>query len=179
MFGDWENFYIIVAPAAGALIGLLFVVVTLTTENEPRGLEMGSRIYITPIVCHLAAVLVIGAMAAVPGIVPEVAGALFGTLGVLGVMYSVVTTMRLFALQRLNDYTPDLSDKLFYGIFPALIYAALAGAGGAFLIDVRVGEYALAAVTLLLLLLAIRDAWDLVTAVVKTLAKRKHEARNK
>lgn len=177
MFEGWENFYIIVAPAAGALIGLMFVVVTLTTENEPGGLELGGRIYITPIVFHFAAVLVIGAMAEVPHLPPVVVAAVLAVLGVWGVVYSAMTTMRLFELERLNEYTPDLSDKLFYGIFPTLIYALLVGAGGMIMVDVTIGEYSLAVMTLLILLIGIRNAWDLVTAIVKTLAKKRAAAK--
>ena len=34
MFEGWENFYLIVGPSAAALIGLMFVVVTLTAGRE-------------------------------------------------------------------------------------------------------------------------------------------------
>ncbi len=70
MFEGWDNYYIIVGPSAGALIGLMFVVVTLTADSEPRGMERGSAVYITPIVFHFAVVLVLSAMTAVPGLPP-------------------------------------------------------------------------------------------------------------
>ncbi len=34
-FNEWENFYVIVGSAAGALIGLEFVVVTLLADRPP------------------------------------------------------------------------------------------------------------------------------------------------
>ena len=178
MFEAWADFYIIVAPSAAALIGLLFVVVTLTTEGEPRSMELGSRVYISPIVFHLSVVLVIGAMAGVPKLTPTVAAAILAAIGVWGVVYSAITTTRLFALERLNDYVPDLSDKILYGFAPIILYAALVGAAGIMVaVDAAIGEYALAAVTISLLLLGIRDAWDLVTAIVRTVSKRKAEAK--
>lgn len=177
MFAEWENFYIIVAPSAAALIGLMFVVETLTAENEQRGMEMGAKIFITPIVFHFSVVLVIGAMAEVPHLPPAVAAAILTVAGVWGVAYSALTTMRLFDLKRLEFYTPDLSDQCCYGIFPTLMYAGLAAVAGVVLVDVRIGEYALAVITMVILLIGIRNAWDLVTAIVKTLAKKRAEAK--
>src|SRR5262249_41637273 len=41
-FEEWESFYVIVGAAAGALIGLQFVVMTLTAERPPlRAAEAG------------------------------------------------------------------------------------------------------------------------------------------
>jgi hypothetical protein len=36
LLSEWANFYVIVGSAAGALIGLQFVVVTLIAERPPR-----------------------------------------------------------------------------------------------------------------------------------------------
>ena len=45
MFEGWENFYLIVGPSAGALIGLMFVVVTLTAGRERDQTERGKHLY--------------------------------------------------------------------------------------------------------------------------------------
>ena len=67
MFEGWSDFYLLVASAAGALIGLLFVVVTLTAGREAQSTERGASLYMTPIVFHLATVLLGGAVAMAPG----------------------------------------------------------------------------------------------------------------
>ena len=56
MFEGWENFYLIVGPSAAALIGLMFVVVTLTAGRERDQTERGKHLYTSPIVWHLAVV---------------------------------------------------------------------------------------------------------------------------
>jgi hypothetical protein len=66
MFSDWENFYLIVGSGGGALIGVMFVVATLTAGLEENRASRGARIYITPIVFHFAIVLVVSAIAVHP-----------------------------------------------------------------------------------------------------------------
>jgi len=42
-FAEWDSFYVIVGSAAGALIGLQFVVLTLVAERAPlRAAEAGA-----------------------------------------------------------------------------------------------------------------------------------------
>jgi hypothetical protein len=42
---EWDSFYIVVGPAAGALIGLQFVVMTLSAERPPlRAAEAGAAL---------------------------------------------------------------------------------------------------------------------------------------
>ena len=49
MFEGWENFYLMLGPAAAGLIGLLFVVVTLTGGLRARPRRCAARrIYMTP-----------------------------------------------------------------------------------------------------------------------------------
>ena len=66
MFQDWDSFFLLIGTAAGALIGLLFVVETLTVGFERDSALRGARVYITPIVFHFAAVLVVSAAALAP-----------------------------------------------------------------------------------------------------------------
>ena len=174
MFDGWENFYLIVGPSAAALIGLMFVVITLTADNEPRGMERGAAVYITPIVFHLAVVLVLSAVTMAPALPGEVLAGVLTVLGLFGVVYAVLTLVRFMGLKLANLYVPDLSDRIFYGVLPALAYAALIGAGALVLSDAEAAPYVLGAVTLAVLLIGIRNAWDLVTAIVRTLAKRRH-----
>jgi hypothetical protein len=174
MFEGWDNFYIIVGPSAGALIGLMFVVVTLTADSEPRGMERGAQVYITPIAFHFAVVLVLSAMTAVPGLPAPAVAAIIALLGLGGFFYALLTTVRLFGMGREKLYVPDLSDKLFYGVFPSLIYAALVVSAAIVFAGATWGAYGLGAVTMAILLIGIRNAWDLVTAIVKSLSKKRH-----
>src|SRR2546426_11591171 len=63
---EWDSFYIIVGPAAGALIGLQFVVMTLIAERPPlRAAEAGAA-FATPTIVHLGAVLLLAALLRAP-----------------------------------------------------------------------------------------------------------------
>src|SRR6185437_176687 len=53
---EWDSFYVIVGSAAGALVGLQFVVMTLIAERPPvRSPEAGSA-FATPTVLHFSSV---------------------------------------------------------------------------------------------------------------------------
>jgi hypothetical protein len=45
---EWENFYVIVGSAAGALIGLQFVVVTLIVDSPTLRVAEGVAAFATP-----------------------------------------------------------------------------------------------------------------------------------
>ena len=89
MFEGWENFYLIVGPSAGALIGLMFVVVTLTAGRDREQTERGKHLYTSPIVWHLAVVLVLSGAAVAPTIHPELFGIVSAGLALLGVAMGV------------------------------------------------------------------------------------------
>ena len=61
----------------------------------------------------------------------------------------------------LKDPAVDLDDKLCYGIAPPIGYAAGVGAAILFYFDSRHAAGVLAAALLLLLIVNIRNAWDL------------------
>ena len=170
MFHGWENFFYLIGSAAGALIGIMFIVITLTAGHEPRRVSRGAPVYVTPIVFHFSVVLVVSATSEVPGLIlPAVAG-FMGASAIGGLAYSILTTIRL-CRKGWEDPIPGWSDKCFYGFLPTTIYVALLGAAGPVWMAERKAAFAVAGLTLGLLLLGIRNAWDLAT----TLAQRAHE----
>ena len=62
----WENFYVIVGSAAGALIGLQFVVVTLAAERPALPMAEAGAAFATPTIVHFGVVLLLSAVASVP-----------------------------------------------------------------------------------------------------------------
>src|SRR5215467_10204085 len=62
----WDSFYIIVGPAAGALIGLQFVVVTLIAERPSLRIAEAGAAFATPSIVHFSAVLLLSALSRVP-----------------------------------------------------------------------------------------------------------------
>ena len=169
MFREWDNFYLLVGGAAGALIGLMFVVATLTTEAQTKRPALGVQIFITPIVFHFGVVLIVSALAAVPGLALSSVGVLLAFLAALGFAYSTMTTAKLFGAQL--ESSPDWSDKCFYGILPMIAYLGLAAAAGAVWLAPKSAAYGVAAIMLVLLLIGIRNAWDLATFFVQRTQK--------
>jgi hypothetical protein len=92
---EWDSFYVIVGSAAGALIGLQFVVMTLIAERPPlRAAEAGAA-FATPTIVHFSAVLLLAALLRAPWDAITPAAALWGLMGLSGVMYGVIVARRM------------------------------------------------------------------------------------
>ena len=66
MFQHWDSYYLLLGSAAGALIGLLFVVATLSAGREVSTVTRGTKTYLTPTVFHFAMVMAVSALATAP-----------------------------------------------------------------------------------------------------------------
>src|SRR5262249_1430293 len=88
------------------------------------------------------------------------AGLVVGLVGLAGAVYALLTLRRL---RRLEMYRPEREDWLWYALVPLVAYAVLAGAALLLPRSPTRALFGLGAVTLLLLLLGLRNAWDLVT----------------
>ena len=161
MFEDWENFYLIVGPSAGALIGLMFVVVTLTAGRERDDTEQGKHLYTSPIVWHLGVVLLLSGAAVAPNIDGLLFGIVSGALALLGVAIGIRSAVGI-ARARLTG-ADSLFDMWWYGIIPAAVYVGLGGASWAVLAGAPWSASAVAAAMMALLLVSIHAEWDLVT----------------
>ena len=162
MFEGWENFYLIVGPSAGALIGLMFVVVTLTAGRERDQTERGKHLYTSPIVWHLAVVLLLSGAAVAPGISREWFGVLTGGLALLGFLMGVRSTVGI-ARDKITGPENNMFDTWWYGVIPAIVYFGLAGAAVAVLAGWSWSADGIAAALMALLLVSIHAEWDLVT----------------
>src|SRR5690348_12440641 len=120
----WDSFYVIVGSAAGALIGLQFVVMTLIAERPPQRAAEAGAAFGTPTIVHFSAVLLLSALLRAPwdGVVEAMVA--FGLVGVAGTVYAILTVVRM---RRQRAYTPDTEDWLFHSVVPLASYALLAG----------------------------------------------------
>ena len=162
MFADWENFYLIVGPSAGALIGLMFVVVTLTQGRDREAMEAGKHLYTSPIVWHLAVVMAMSAAAVAPPMTPQLFGILSGGLALLGVAMGIRSTVGI-ARAQLTGPKDSIFDTWWYGVMPTVAYVGLGGASIALLTGAEWSESAIGAALMALLLVSIHAEWDLVT----------------
>jgi hypothetical protein len=163
----WENFYVIVGSSAGALTGLMFVVITLVAGNVARrsgGGELAA--YGTPNVVHFCAVLFLAAMLSAPWESLHVVGILLVAAGVAGATYASIIARRVIQRARLVDsYDPVFEDWLWFVILPLIAYGALVVAAFLFLGDPTPALFIIGASMILLLSIGIHNAWDTVTYI--------------
>lgn len=162
MFERWDSFYLLVGGAAGALIGLLFIVATLARGRDRDSALYGASIYMTPVVQHLALVLVVSALATAPGLPTTAAAAIIGLCGLTGVVIAGRVAYHLRFAETFKD--AHWSDIWLYGAAPLAADLLLAAsAAAALLASAQTAAGLVAASLVLILLLAIRNAWDMVT----------------
>jgi hypothetical protein len=160
VFHGWENYFYLVGSAGAGLIGLLFVVVTLAGGRDPTKAILAGGVYMSPTALHFAMVLTLSAMALAPGLQPHAAGGFIGVGAAAGLAAAARACARI--LGPLVT-APHWSDYLTYAALPTLFYLALAGVAWAAWTAQPWAPGGLAFLLLCLLLLAIRNAWDLVT----------------
>ncbi len=161
MFEGWKDFFVVLGTAAAALIGVMALVATLTAGGDRTKAERGQRLYLTPTVFHLAAVLTLSAITLAPRQAPGVHLALLMALTFYGLIYSLVIAVQLARVGP--ESSPHWSDFWCYGVMPAAVYVAIGLALASSIGWRGEGCFAFAAGLLVLLLAAIRNAWDLVT----------------
>ena len=178
MIQDWENYYLILGPSAAALIGLMFVVVTLTAGRDNEQVRRGKHLYTSPIVWDLGVVLVLSGAAAAPTMSAKWFGGVSCGLGLLGVAIGVRSAIGIARVPISGDEN-NAFDVWWYGIVPGLVYAGLAVAGGMVFVGHPWGESAIAAALMALLLVSIHAEWDLVTFLAPRAPAAKPESAEK
>ena len=166
---EWGSFYLIAGPAAGALIGLQFVVLTLIAEHPPKGAAEAGSAFANPTIVHFSAVLLLAALLRVPWhtIIPLTM--LWGLMGLAGLIYVVVVARRM---RRQTAYQPVFEDQLFHIWLPALAYLALASSAPAAFINLGDALFGVGAISLILLFTGIHNAWDAIAYHVFTIRQK-------
>jgi hypothetical protein len=162
MFSEWHEYFFMIGSSAAALIGLMFVVVTLTAGTDRRESERGKHLYTSPIVWHLGVVLLLSGCAIAPTIQPRFFGALAGAAALLGIAMCGRNAIGI-ARTRISGAENANFDTWWYGIVPALAYVGLGIAAVGALISTGWAASAVAAAMMALLLVSIHGEWDLVT----------------
>lgn len=158
----WEAFYVIVGSSAGALTGLMFVVITLVRESLPQRTLGAINAFGTPNVIHFVAVLLVAAILSAPWTRLKDPAHLIGGLGVAGVIYVLVVWRRI---RRQTEYTPVLEDWVWHLILPMVAYVALFVAAAGISHDQSWALFLAGGVSVLLVCVGIHNAWDTVTYV--------------
>ena len=151
--------------------------ITLIAETPViRDVERASSAFATPTIVHFASVLLLSAVISVPWHAIAGPAIVWGLLGLAGVIYVVIVARRV---RVQTAYSPQFEDRPFYVLLPFLAYAVLILAAYMARSHARDALFVVRAAALLLLFVAIHNAWDSVTyhVFVTKLAKDKGEQR--
>lgn len=154
---EWDSFCVLVGSAAGALIGLQFVVMTLIAGRPERPTANAGAAFATPTIVHFCAVLFLAAVLRMPWKTALPAAILWGLIGFGGIAYAVIIARRMRAQ---TIYKPELEDWVFYVLLPSAAYVVFAVSTFAALRYIREALFGVGAAMLLLLFIGIRNAWD-------------------
>ena len=159
----WSSFYVMTGSSAAALIGLMFIVITLVTGTERlRRAPDGIATFSTPTVMHFCAAFFVSAVLSAPWRSLIQPGVLIGIAGLSGLVYIIRVMWRT---KRLSGYRADLEDWTWYTVLPFVAYGAIFG-GALVLRHLPVDAlFVLAGGVVLLIFIGIRNAWDIVTFI--------------
>jgi hypothetical protein len=169
---EWDSFYLIVGSAAGALIGLQFVVMTLVAGRPQRPEADAGAAFATPTIVHFGTALLLSAIIRAPWQALLPVAVLCGLVGLGGVAYVLIVTRRM---RTQTTYRPEFQDWLFHVLLPLAAYALLVLSTLAARSHTRAAMFGVGAAALLLLFIGIHNAWDTVTYHVFVEKREDHE----
>jgi pyridoxamine 5'-phosphate oxidase-like protein len=162
-FAAWESFYVVIGSSSAVLIGLQFVVITLSAEINAPGVGSAVGAFSTPTIVHFCAVLLIAAILCAPWPGRSSAAIALGVCGVAGLAYALLVVRRA---RRQTIYVPVLEDWIWYNVLPLIAYAALLVAAVLLQRYPAPSLFVMGGTALLLLFVGIHNAWDTVTYIV-------------
>jgi len=162
LLSDWQNFYMIMGTAAATLTGLMFVVTTLIAGIDAHLSTLNAAVsaFNTPTVVHFGTVLLLAGILSAPWQMFSSLSLLLGLLGLGMVFYSIIVLWRMW---RVPHYQSTLEDWSWYMAFPLIANTLLIVAAFVLPKNPSSALYLVGSVMMLLLLVGIRNAWDMVT----------------
>ncbi len=160
---EWHEFFFLVGTAGATLVALLFVAVSLGAGFLTAQRANATRTFFTPVVIHFSVVFVTSAVTLAPGHNATFFAALIGVFAITGLLVSAWATAQLLR----HKWSTLLEDRLAYGLLPAACYVALCVAAAMIYAEQASALDVLAGALLLLLIVNIRNAWDLTLAMVR------------
>jgi hypothetical protein len=168
MLESWHDFYVLLGTASATLVALLFVAVSIGVGRISAERSTATRTYMSPIILHYGSVLFISLIALVPTLGDGALAVLVGLSGAVGVGYSGVVCFQLIRDRRKVEFV----DHFAYGFWPLLAYCGIVLSACLIVVHREWGPDDLAASLLLLLLVNIRNAWDLAVTLAQRQADR-------
>jgi hypothetical protein len=170
MFEGWDSYFLLIGGAAGAMIGLLFVVASLPSGLERQNRMRGASLYMSPTVFHFAVVVVLSGVALAPRLPPAEVAGVVATCALVGLVHLGFVTWGIGSPK--TPIPPHWSDIWCYGAAPLIVYAVLGAAAATVAARWTWAAEFVGGTCLVLLLVAVRNAWDLVTWLAPTASER-------
>ena len=164
----WHDFDVLVGTAGATLLALLFVAVSLGVGFLTEKRAAPTRAFFSPVVVHFTAVFFLSAIALVPAHRFVFFAALIGACAAIGFAVSLFVAIQLLR----HDWTNYKQDHLAYALLPMIAYLALLVAAAMIWSEIGLTLDVLAGALLTLLIVNIRNAWDLTLSMVHHQAKR-------
>lgn len=161
---EWHDFYTLIGTAAATLIGLMFVSASISGGYMTEDRRPGIRAFFSPTIFHFAAALVACLIVSVPVVTWTTLGLLLLGCGLAGLAYAAWVWRHMGRRGFLREI--DAEDRLWYARVPAACHLLIVLAAALFLARLPAGIYLLAPALVLLLLVGIRNAWDITLWVV-------------
>ena len=161
LFPSWESFYVIVGSAAGALTGLMFVVIALVADFGGTAQQLNA--FGTPTVVHFGNVLLVSAIMVTPWPSTGIARVPLLLFAACAVAYTLVVVRRA---RGQADYRPVFEDWLFHAALPLAAYLAIAVAAFELPVHPASAPFAIGGGTVLLLLVGLHNSWDTITYII-------------
>lgn len=154
----WQNFYLLVGGASATLVGLIFVAIWLGAYIQTEQPTAGLDAFVTPTLMHFVYILGVSAVVVIPTVTRTFLSILLLVVG----LASLGATLRgvPWMYQQYRQQRIDRTDLVWYLLVPSVSYLIYVGTGVALLKGSRYALNGLATASLLLLLVAIRNAWD-------------------
>jgi hypothetical protein len=172
MLTQWHEFYALLGTAAAALVALLFVAASIGANVFTPESTSATRTFMSPVVFHYTNILFLSLIALVPEQNPVLFGSIVGVAAVGSLVYSIMTFVRV-----MHTSIADLPDRLAYGSAPMVAYTAGLVSAVLLLTGHPAALDVLAGAALLLLVVNIRNAWDLMLSLARRAAEREGGGR--
>jgi hypothetical protein len=156
LLAAWHEFYALLGTAAAALVALLFVAASIGAGYFSAGRTSPTRTFTSPIVFHYTYILFLSLISLIPANSDVLLAAIIAVSSAAALVYSSFIFVRV-----MRSTTIDFDDRLGYGAGPLVAYAAALAASAFILERSTIGPLLLAGALILLLVVNIRNAWDL------------------
>jgi hypothetical protein len=156
---DWQNFYLLTGTAAATLIGLMFVAISLGISLVNTQTASDVHIFVTPTLIHFIMVLVIAAVLIIPAHTLYSLGGALGLVGLAGLGHAGTIVRHMW--RRHQREALDHQHWIWRFLLPSVGYLLIIGTAAGLMFGSLEALDGLALAVILLLVVAIRNAWDL------------------